>query len=226
MAPTKKKVSLKGLQNTHMPAGATLPKLTIKQIGRLTERDVIRRAAETHVQPFLVEVDTDNIGVYKVVHANTLHNTVTHTTTILFYTHPGNLPDDPKKLKELLKVPKGSELWNVPVWVTCNCEYFKFHCEVALHKFGVTDIIFSDGSYPDFTNPRMVPYGCKHIYALAPVAVSGQKIGKSLQPVKSVHPPAKGRLPRHLEEHLQRGNKAVPTAEEISEAAMYVRNFL
>ena len=51
------------------------------------------------------------------------------------------------------------------VWVTCTCEYFKYHCEVANHRRGSSDILESNGKLPRITNRRMVSHVCKHLYA-------------------------------------------------------------
>jgi len=50
-------------------------------------------------------------------------------------------------------------------WVTCSCPWFTFNCEVALAEHGSSDILFSDGSFPEKTNPTLRPQACKHIIA-------------------------------------------------------------
>lgn len=50
------------------------------------------------------------------------------------------------------------------VWVTCSCEYFRYHCEVALERRKSSDIIESNGRLPRITNKRMVSHLCKHLY--------------------------------------------------------------
>lgn len=51
------------------------------------------------------------------------------------------------------------------VWVSCDCEYFKFHCEVADTRRGSSDVIHSNGKFPKITNRRGVAHVCKHIAA-------------------------------------------------------------
>lgn len=51
------------------------------------------------------------------------------------------------------------------VWASCDCEYFLYHCEVALQRRGSSDINFSNGKLPKITNPRLVSHACKHIVA-------------------------------------------------------------
>jgi len=49
------------------------------------------------------------------------------------------------------------------VWVTCDCEYWLYNCEVAVENKDSTDIIHSNGARPEVTNPRMVAHLCKHL---------------------------------------------------------------
>ena len=58
---------------------------------------------------------------------------------------------------------------NAEVWVTCNCEYFFFHCAWALEKKGASDLSTGLPGYdeagwaPKITNPANAPRACKHI---------------------------------------------------------------
>lgn len=52
------------------------------------------------------------------------------------------------------------------IWISCDCEFHCFYCEVALYRQGASDIIFSNGKYPHVTNPRCAPVVCKHAIAL------------------------------------------------------------
>ena len=51
------------------------------------------------------------------------------------------------------------------VWVTCDCEYFLFNCEVALWDEDSSNIKWSNGN--DYQshgpNPEGAPRACKHI---------------------------------------------------------------
>lgn len=195
---------------------------------RMTDSKVIERGGQVSVRPFDMEVDINDIGAYKIVYANTLHNTVVHTTMALVYHHTGPVPDDPKKLKALGKIPFGPSLWNKPAWVSCDCEYFMYHCEVALHRFNCADIIHSNGAFPGLTNPRLEPKLCKHLHAVAPVLVQARKMPKGREIPHSrrpQHPPHRGRLPDHLVEHLDR-HTFVPTDDEVNDAVDSVRDFL
>lgn len=71
------------------------------------------------------------------------------------------------------------------VWVSCDCEYFLYHCEVALMKKGSSDENYSNGAFPKITNPRLVAHACKHIVAAL------QKGAYMLEPKAAPTRPAK-----------------------------------
>jgi len=227
-ANSKKRQSPRRQRDLRLPDGSAVPRLTLRHLARLTPDAVIKRGREVSVRPFDLEIDINDVGAYKVAYANTLHNTVVHTTTVLVYHYVGDVGDDVKKLRKLQRIPKGAQLWNKPCWVTCDCEYFLYNCEVALHRFNATDIIHSNGAFPGFTNPQMRPHLCKHLYAFAPVLIgmarhpTGREIPHSRRPQ---HPPHRGRLPRHLQEHLE-NHRHVPTEDEVSKGVVSVRDFL
>lgn len=50
--------------------------------------------------------------------------------------------------------------------VDCDCDFHKYTCEVALHRYGAADIIHSNGDFPYQTNPRGAAIVCKHVYVL------------------------------------------------------------
>jgi hypothetical protein len=58
-----------------------------------------------------------------------------------------------------------------PAFVQCDCPFFLFHCEYALAKSGNAEIKFSNGKRPAVTNPKNVPYLCKHLYRAAPLVI-------------------------------------------------------
>ena len=49
--------------------------------------------------------------------------------------------------------------------VNCSCPDFKYRQEVALNKVGNAMIRDSNGAMPVITNPKMIPYLCKHSLA-------------------------------------------------------------
>jgi hypothetical protein len=52
-----------------------------------------------------------------------------------------------------------------------NCENFVYVFEYANASVGASRLIYSNGEPPNFTNPRLAPGCCKHIIALAKVAI-------------------------------------------------------
>lgn len=51
------------------------------------------------------------------------------------------------------------------VWLSCNCEYFLYHCEVADTFLDSSTMLHSNGAWPFTTNPNGIPHLCKHLIA-------------------------------------------------------------
>ena len=68
--------------------------------------------------------------------------------------------------------PKRAAALADDAWVSCSCPYFLFFCEVALAKHKATDIKYSNGAAPKVTNPRRIPWLCKHLVAFSVDAVN------------------------------------------------------
>jgi hypothetical protein len=56
--------------------------------------------------------------------------------------------------------------------VVHNCPYFMFNNEYALNKVGSSSIKYCNGEPPKKTNPKNIPYLCKHLYSIAPKVVA------------------------------------------------------
>lgn len=69
------------------------------------------------------------------------------------------------------KTTDKTELIRSPVWVSCDCEWFQYNCEVALFHKKSTDIIHSNGAMPTDRNKQLKPWICKHIIAALPTAL-------------------------------------------------------
>lgn len=69
---------------------------------------------------------------------------------------PGLSPED---------IAPGRPGMDTPVWVSCNCNFFRYVCEWALTRYGSSDIIVSNGRAAVQTNPSGIGLGCKHVYA-------------------------------------------------------------
>ena len=54
---------------------------------------------------------------------------------------------------------------DTPVWVSCNCRYFRYVCEWALTRYGSSDIVYSNGQPAKQTNPNGIGTACKHVYS-------------------------------------------------------------
>lgn len=52
-------------------------------------------------------------------------------------------------------------------WVSCSCEYFLYHAEVADASTGSSSVRYSNGARPKITNPGMVGHLCKHLISAA-----------------------------------------------------------
>lgn len=52
------------------------------------------------------------------------------------------------------------------VWVSCQCDYYKYNLEYVNAKLGASDHLYAWQQPPKITNPNMVPGACKHILAI------------------------------------------------------------
>lgn len=59
-----------------------------------------------------------------------------------------------------------------PVWVSCDCAWFKFTAEVALADRNSSDVYFSNGEPPAVRNKAKYPMLCKHLFKVADWALS------------------------------------------------------
>lgn len=57
------------------------------------------------------------------------------------------------------------------VLVQCSCESFVFTFEYANATVGASRMIYCNGQPPNFTNPAFIPGMCKHLIALAKIAM-------------------------------------------------------
>lgn len=204
----------------------SVPRLNLGQILRLTPDEVRIRGVRTCTTSIKnVAMELDALGASKVVQATSLCVRETHRPTIRIFNEPGRLPESLDDLRQLQgTIPTGNNLWQKPVWVGCDCEWFLYTCEVALARYGCTNVIHSNGVYPIHRNPRMIPMMCKHLVALAPIAI---KASRELRPdqISDLTYPTRGRRPRILQD-LLRKKKLTPTDREVGEALNLVKDFL
>lgn len=201
------------------------PRLSLGNIVRITPKSIRDRGMRECVMRInTVRVDMDQDGVCKIVQARTICGNKHHQTTIKFY--HGNIPTDWNEAKEALsKVPTGADLWKAPVWVSCNCEYFLYHCEVALATYRCSSVMHSSGEAPLMTNPARTPYACKHIIALAPRAINASKEVSRDELDSQTYPMRPGRPPRALVD-MARKKKLTPTETEVMDSVPKVKDFI
>jgi hypothetical protein len=84
---------------------------------------------------------------------------------------------------------------NAHVWVSCDCEYFLYHCEVADQRKGNTDIEYSNGRWPKETNPRGIAHLCKHIVACISHGAADKRALPKKAPPKKVTKPGPKEAP-------------------------------
>ena len=165
-SPPKRTKHHKGVKNPRrqydlqIPKSNAKPRITLSQLARLTPKEIQKRGSECNVVPIDLSVDLNDVGAYKLLRATVLHNTIVHAASVMIYHNSGKLPDDPAALKKLLQIPHGPQMWGYPCWVSCDCEYWLYNCEVAVHRFQGTDIIYSNGEYPTETNSQLTPMLC------------------------------------------------------------------
>lgn len=120
--------------------------LSVKQLlywTRLHRREILRKARRVSVRFSAAEEVEDDGATYREVRARAVGSTIPRHVVMRF---------------------RGSGA-TAKAWITCDCEYFKFHCEVADTRRGSSDVIHSNGKYPREKNPRGVAHVCKHIAA-------------------------------------------------------------
>ena len=120
--------------------------LSVKQLlywTKLHRAEILRKARRVSVRFGKAEEVTDNGATFRQVTARAVGDTRPRNVTMRFR-------------------GKGA---TSKVWVSCDCEYFKFHCEVADTRRGSSDVIHSNGKFPKITNSRGVAHVCKHIAA-------------------------------------------------------------
>jgi hypothetical protein len=114
----------------------------------------------------------DALGYYKSVKGSALTNEVgkkTKTFEIrLYWRGRGKTQYIPIKLRKP-GVPYMGPIKPPPftvqtdAWVSCSCEYFLFHCEVADAEDDASSIKYSNGKAPIHTNPQHIAHICKHL---------------------------------------------------------------
>jgi hypothetical protein len=58
------------------------------------------------------------------------------------------------------------------IMASCDCLYWLYFCEYAWWSKGLAEIRYSNGAYPNITNPKRHIFCCKHLLRLGLVTVS------------------------------------------------------
>lgn len=117
--------------------------LTIQQMMSVTSSDIRRSSRKCSILKFKGYLDVDDKGEeLKIAEFYVKGETGRYKTYIVL---------------------KGPVKTTTKAWVSCNCPFFLYHCEVALAKRGSSSILYSNGKLPVEKNPRLIPYLCKHL---------------------------------------------------------------
>lgn len=131
--------------------------LFLHTLMRTTPNNIVRNAAQVKIRKQSAYIERDDEGEHKVYTATVrtqLPGKKVRHVVIKFYgsrTAGGRMKKQNKH----------------PCWVHCDCEYFLYYLEVALAARGSSNVITSNGAFPQVRNPRMRPYLCKHLLRAA-----------------------------------------------------------
>ena len=82
-------------------------------------------------------------------------------TTFSCKTRTNVLGEKPREHVQTIEILDGKPLVEGGhIKLTCDCDFHKYTCEVALARHGASSIIHSNGEFPYQTNPRGVPLVC------------------------------------------------------------------
>lgn len=151
--------------------------LSLRKLMTNTPSDVVQRARQTTAVVMAIETK-------KSKEMNTLFFKIKcrgHTDTQYYEVLIELYPEEHRK-NTYEKVS-----FDNPAWVKCSCPFFRFNVEYALAKAGSSELDYIykslDGSpnrlknpKPAITNPREIPYLCKHLYKASPAAVKQAEI--------------------------------------------------
>lgn len=149
--------------------------LTVKQLLRQTGQHrqvLLSNSNKVSVSFNKGKVGKDGRGYYKAITGSARTNAKGKKTKkfeIRFYWPQTRAKADQYIPPELRKGPyAGPEepplfTLDTKCWVSCSCEYFLFHCEVADAESDNSSIRYSNGKFPRITNPQGIGHVCKHL---------------------------------------------------------------
>jgi len=101
-----------------------------------------------------------------------------------------------------------------PVWVWCDCDYFKYYLEVSLARRGSSSLRASNGKAPTIRNPHMNAYLCKHLMLAAEIALTKKDLIRPFLEQEMSDIPETEELPKHAETELEVEPEEEAVAEE------------
>ena len=132
-----------------------LPGLTARQMAKATPPKIWENARHVKVNS-LKRIQSRKTGRHAMV----------LTTTEPKHAHE----EQPHKQRIDIVFPVGGtrDIFEkgVRLKTSCDCSYFMFYCERALAEYGAADILYSNGKWPRKTNPKGIPWTCKHMIAI------------------------------------------------------------
>lgn len=196
--------------------------IKMKQLLRATPLKIHRNSARCVARITSAEVFIDENGAFKFMKGHVVDPPA-----------PGPWPGSRGPYAVIAKFYMGessAQNDNPKLFVWCDCEYFKYHCETALAIRGSSAIINSNGSLPKITNPSGKPQACKHCLAflrkamlrkqfLTPKNTQSQKDAKLSTALSKATPPPKtkanirSRFPDAIKTNK---TKAVVKAEKVA----------
>jgi hypothetical protein len=132
--------------------------LTLRQLVVATPRPILSRSLmQCRVHITKATEDLDEFG-----------NTVKECSALVRAT------DGDRYCTIMIYQPDIKNLALSKVWLHCSCPYYTFNVEVVNAMKRSSDILNSNGEMPRIRNPRMIPHLCKHLIALARLAIKAK----------------------------------------------------
>lgn len=115
------------------------------------EQEVFARSMSCRLTHRVADLEVDKTGPYSKV-------------KLKVYCPPPNGSGDTHELEIRLYLVPGKAVQDHYIWAQCDCGFHVFVSEVALTtRWNASSIELSNGKYPRFTNPNLLPRVCKHV---------------------------------------------------------------
>jgi hypothetical protein len=120
--------------------------LTVTQLLHYAQPDVVQRSKKTMLPEFKISPMHDQTGPHALINAVAI-------------CQPPHGTGNAHRLTLKIYGPWGPQ---ARAWISCDCEWHLFACEVALTIKGNSSIIYSNKMLPVIKNPTFEPWCCKH----------------------------------------------------------------